>query len=172
MVLAFGLKDLGYRGNPFTWANNRFGQAYVATRLDKAFSNSHWLASFEDPLITHLPRLCSDHSSLLLSHRPRFSSSKIPFKFEAMWLSHESFLHVVESNWSISYNGTPQFVLATKLKILKQNLKIWNRETFGQLSARISEAGQVILDGQKNLDANPSEALLLELNTTKSSLHN
>lgn len=131
MVLATGINDLGYKGNCFTWANNRNGQAYVATRLDRSFSNTNWLDNFIDLIITHLPRLYSDHSPLLLSHRPRLPSKNIPCKFEAMWLSHDSFLKVVETNWAITGSGNLKFVLVHKLKILKSNLKVWNKEAFG-----------------------------------------
>lgn len=172
MVLATGLKDLGFRGNTYTWANNKHGQAYVAARLDRAFSNTSWLDSFVDPLITHLPKLCSDHSPLLLSHRTRLSSANIPFKFEAMCLSHDSFFKVVETSWATCCSGNPQFILARKLKILKTNPKVWNKEAFGQLKVRIAEAERAVLVCQHSLDANPSEASHLELNSAKFSLHN
>ena len=84
MVLAAGFKGLGFRGNGYTWANNRQGHFYVAARLDRALANSAWLDQFEDPLVTHLPRISYDHSPLLLSHRSGPPNKNIPFKFEEM----------------------------------------------------------------------------------------
>lgn len=131
MVMSTGLRDLGYRGNSFTWANNRNGQAYVAARLDRAFSNTSWLDNFSDPSVTHLPRLCSDHSHLLLSHRKKLSPKNFPFKFEEMWLSHDSFLKVVETSWAISCRGNPQFVLAYKLKLSRIISRFGTRKFLG-----------------------------------------
>ncbi|XXG49475.1 hypothetical protein AAC387_Pa02g3652 [Persea americana] len=96
MVLSTGLKDLGYKGNTFTWTNNSEGQAYVAARLDRAFTNSIWLDTFSDTSVSHLPRLSSDHTPLLLSHKSKSFPKNSPFKFEEMWLSHSSFQAVVE----------------------------------------------------------------------------
>ena len=118
MVLAYGLKDLGFRGN--AWANNRQVQTYIAARLDRAFSIASWLENYADPITTHLRRLSSEKSLLLLSRRNRFSSKKVHFKFEAMWLSHESFSKVVEDSRATCCRGNAQFVLAQKLKILKK----------------------------------------------------
>lgn len=81
MVLATGLSDLGFKGNSFAWANNRHGQAYVDVRLDRALSNSAWRNNFVDPVIKHLPRICFDHSLLLLFHRSRLPATNLPFKF-------------------------------------------------------------------------------------------
>lgn len=79
MVLITGLKDIAFRGNGFTWANDRQGQAFVAARLDRAYSNADWLSNFEDPIVNHLPRLCSVHSPILLSHRIYSPQKKHPF---------------------------------------------------------------------------------------------
>lgn len=40
MVLDAGFMDLGFKGNKYTWANNRQGHFYVAARLDRAFANA------------------------------------------------------------------------------------------------------------------------------------
>lgn len=103
------------------------------------------MENFVDLVINHLPRLCSDHSPLLLSHRISFPAINLPFKFEAMWLSHVTFAKVVERSWAITCSGNHQFVMAQKLKILNHNLKVWNRENFGQLKVRISKANIAVL---------------------------
>lgn len=172
MVLSSGLKDLGYKGNCFTWANNRLGQAYVAARLDRAFSNSSWLNHFPDPSVQHLPRISSDRSPLLFSHNSNPSLKNSPFKFEEMWLTHSSFKYVVERSWSVPIRGNPQYKLAQKLKSLKDNLKAWNIETFGQLKINISEAEAATLQAQSVHDEQPSDKSLQDLNSKKATLHN
>lgn len=37
-------------------------------------------------------------------------------------------------------NGTPGYVLAKKLKLLKEDLKVWNREIFGRIEVKIKIA--------------------------------
>lgn len=121
--------------------------AYVVARL-RALANGYWLDSFDDPSLSYLPSISSDHSPILLFHRKRFFSRNIPFKFEDMWLSHDSFPKVVEKSWATSCNGSPQYILATKKKILKCNLKVWNRDVFGQLKKNIVAAEKVVLEAQ------------------------
>lgn len=89
-----------------------------------------------------------------------------------MWLSHVTFANVVETNWAVTCSGNPQFVMAQKLKIIKNNLKVWNKENFGQLKVKIFEADIAVLACQHAHDAVPSKANLLKLNTAKSAFHN
>ena len=88
-----------------------------------------------------------------------------------MWLSHASFISLVNNNWAIPCSGTPRY-LAQKLKILKSKLKIWNYEVFGQLKHYIADAKKLVVEAQTLYDSNPSKPPLLALNSSKSSLHN
>ena len=56
-----------------------------------------------------------------------------PFRFENMWLK-EGFKELLKSWWQgFDFSGSCSFVLAEKLKALKTNLKIWNKDVFGKI---------------------------------------
>ena len=62
---------------------------------------------------------------------------KSSFKFENMWLKEPGFVNKVQDWWSAyEFEGTPSFVLASKLKALKGDLKAWNRTVFGDVRYR------------------------------------
>ncbi|XP_030930978.1 uncharacterized protein LOC115956836 [Quercus lobata] len=83
-----------------------------------------------------------------------------PFRFENLWLEDEGFVERVQSWWE-SYNvlGAPSFVLANKLKLLKNDLKKWNVEVFGNVEERVRKLWQELSDLEKIED---SRALLAE----------
>ena len=52
---------------------------------------------------------------------------KSSFRFENMWLRSEGFVDRVHTWWNQrSCVGTPSFVLAKKLKALKEDIVQWN----------------------------------------------
>ena len=54
-----------------------------------------------------------------------------------MWLKVEGFVEKVQQWWhGYCFMGSPRFVLAQKLKALKEDLKRWNKEEFGNLAFR------------------------------------
>jgi hypothetical protein len=62
---------------------------------------------------------------------------KSAFKFENMWLKVDGFRDKIQGWWSsYSFSGPPSLVLAKKLKTLKEDLKIWNREVFGDVGLK------------------------------------
>ena len=62
-----------------------------------------------------------------------------------MWLKAEGFKDLIEGWWQgIVVRGRPSYRLAVKLKGLKQNLKIWNKEVFGRLERNKVEALQQV----------------------------
>jgi hypothetical protein len=54
-----------------------------------------------------------------------------------MWLKEEGFVDKVKAWWSSSsFRGSPSFILDKKLRALKEEIKRWNREEFGNVGAR------------------------------------
>lgn len=65
------------------------------------------------------------------------SKEKCVFKFENMWLKVKGFVEKVQQWWNgYHFLGPPSFVLARKLKALKEDLKGWNKQEFGDASVR------------------------------------
>ncbi|XP_072074464.1 uncharacterized protein [Arachis hypogaea] len=123
------LIDVGYSGSRFTWKGGiREGQERVYKRLDRALCNSEWRTNFSNAFVEVLPRIQSDHHPLLLHTRPETSiHGERPFKYEAMWNTHEDLPNVIKSAWNNEYD----FPVA--LNNLTESLKKWNNETFGNI---------------------------------------
>ncbi|KAG6639537.1 hypothetical protein CIPAW_10G107700 [Carya illinoinensis] len=119
------LIDLQMAGGDFTWSNGR-----AWSRLNRFLVSACWEACFPDLSQKRLLRMCSDHYPIMLDCGGIIRGHRY-FKFENMWLEEEGFVDRVRSWWSShSFSGTPSFVLASKLKALKQDLKKWNVEEF------------------------------------------
>jgi hypothetical protein len=88
------------------------------------------------PFPEKVARLCSDHFPILLDCGGIKGGAR-PFKFENMWLKADGFVDKVRLWWSsYSFQGSPSFVLAQKLKALKADLKKWNEQVFGNVEFR------------------------------------
>ena len=85
-----------------------------------------------------------------------FRRGPSPFRFENMWLLTDGFLEKVKGWWgSYSVVGSPSSILAKKLKLLKEDLKVWNREVFRHLDDKkakalvaIEEMGRLEVEGK------------------------
>lgn len=53
------------------------------------------------------------------------------FKFQHMWFHRPGFMDVVQRSWAIPLAGYGMLLFSLKLKRLKTNLRIWNKEHFG-----------------------------------------
>ena len=82
-----------------------------------------WEEHFENVSQRVLPHVLSNHCPLLLEAGV-VRRSRSAFKFENMWLKAEGFVDRVKQWWDgYSFEGSPSFILAQKLKALKADLK-------------------------------------------------
>ncbi|KAF9617933.1 hypothetical protein IFM89_039226 [Coptis chinensis] len=106
--------------------------------IDLAFYNKEWQDSFPSWGHKVVARLCSDHAPLIGWHESIPKPRNAPFKFFNMWLSHPNFMALVKNSWEEYIEGHELFILAQKLKRLKDAIKNWNKHSFGHLGSKIS----------------------------------
>ena len=114
------LVDLLLEGDSYTWSSG--SDQLAMSRIDRALVTSDWEDHFPDVIQRILPCPISDHNLILLE-AGGVARGKSPFIFENMWLKTEGFVDRVQTWWNLhSFVGTPSFVLAKKLKALKEDI--------------------------------------------------
>lgn len=81
-------------------SNHRVGRSLILERLDRCFANQNWIQTHLNVSVTHLPRIYSDHSPLLvqINISDRHNNSK-PFRLENCWYDHCEFKNIVSGCW-------------------------------------------------------------------------
>ncbi|XP_031106211.1 uncharacterized protein LOC116010852 [Ipomoea triloba] len=136
-----GLVDMGFSRQKYTWTKGLpIGQVKVA-RLDKALCSLRWRNRFPKATVTHLLRISSDHTPILIRLRDDpINRGHPPFKFQAAWLTLK-FLSEEELTWfersredwivSGDRNTTYYYAAATirkarnKIKCLRDDDGVW-----------------------------------------------
>ncbi|KAK4596188.1 hypothetical protein RGQ29_014293 [Quercus rubra] len=148
-----GLIDLPLEGGTFTWSNSR--EVASSSRLDKFLLSSDWEEHFPNIRQRRLQRFLSDHFPILVEGG-NFQRDCRPFRFENMWLKADGFMDKVRSWWeSNTFRGSPSFRIASKLKVLKLDLKKWNGEEFGNLENRMCKLWKDLNDLDLIADCQP-----------------
>ena len=120
-IEGFNLIDLLLNGGMYSWCNGVANPSM--SMIDRVLVFNEWEEHYSDVVQKLMPKPISDHNPLLLE-TGGMARGKSSFKFENMWLKVPDFVDKVQEWWlGYSYNGTPSFVLAQKLKALKGDLK-------------------------------------------------
>ncbi|KAH7833000.1 hypothetical protein Vadar_002245 [Vaccinium darrowii] len=94
------LVDLGFRGYPFTWRNNRRGSDFIESRLDRVLASSPWNLHYHQAVVEHLECVGSDHKALLLRTSSVIKKRVTPFRFDARWFEYEEVRQIVQTQWA------------------------------------------------------------------------
>ncbi|RVW26012.1 LINE-1 retrotransposable element ORF2 protein [Vitis vinifera] len=137
-----GLVDLQLQGGAFTWTGDLNNMSKA--RLDRFLVSPCWLDQFSRVSQRRLPRPISDHFPVLLEGGS-WRRGSVPFRFENMWFKVEGFKDLIRNWWQgTEVRGSASFRLSEKLKKVKQKLKVWNREEFGNLESNKEAAIQQV----------------------------
>jgi len=112
-------------GSLFTW-KKRIHTHLIYEQLDRAIGRNDWNTLFPDAVVVHGNFTCSDHCPIILTDSmPRQQRKNFPFRFQNYWSQYQQVQHIVQMQWRSHPQGTSMFILAQKLKLLKQHLKEW-----------------------------------------------
>lgn len=148
------LIDAGFLGDPYTWCNNQQGRARIWLRLDRLLLNPAAHQFFPQCQITHLPRILSDHSPLLIQEanatRPRG-----PFRFQKHWGQEPDCASLIEQQWVTALGGPPWSIFHRKLSLVKHQLIPWSKDRAKQRQHSLLELERSVtrLEAAAQLDS-------------------
>jgi hypothetical protein len=115
----FGMIDLRYVGNPFTWSNNMKGLENIKERFDRGLASPSWVHLHPEFFLIHLSALNSDHNPISLDTNSSFCFLPRPLRFEEFWTKDCSCGQVIEVAWKEFVPPNPDFCLPKKLENTK-----------------------------------------------------
>jgi hypothetical protein len=141
------------RGMSYTWSNGRRGSNHTEKRLDRSICSLDFIDTCSSISCSTLTKTRSDHFPLLLDFQSSNARHASSFRFMSMWLLHPTCKDEIINIWNTSIAGCPMFVLCKKLKLLKDRLKVWNKETFGNVHDQLKKAEDKVNIIQETINA-------------------
>ncbi|GAU23785.1 hypothetical protein TSUD_26930 [Trifolium subterraneum] len=128
------LIDLPLGGRSFTWYR---GDGLSMSRLDRFLLSDFWLLSFPNCSQLALPRSLSDHCPILLCIDVQDWGPK-PLRMLKCWADIPGYGDFVKEKWpSFQIHGWSGYILKTKLKLIKSELRGWHLSHTANLDCRI-----------------------------------
>lgn len=124
----FNLRDVCYKGYPFTWSNGRH-EGFIDESFNRVVANAVWHDLFRDATTKTIIWDSSDHYSLCISFgesqdsndRKKLFYKKI-FRFEARWLHVDKFDEIIKDGKGVSW--------MRKIEHCGKLLMTWDKEMF------------------------------------------
>lgn len=130
------LFDCPLTGRKFTWYKK---DGSCKSKLDRILVNEEWLIKWPSYSVKSCGRTFSDHCPIYFEMVVKDWGPR-PFKFINSWISHPEFSSFVKGRWEgHKIVGWAGFRLKEKLKLIKADLKEWNRLVFGNIDNQIEE---------------------------------
>ncbi|KAJ6287964.1 hypothetical protein OIU77_001103 [Salix suchowensis] len=165
------LFTLPFTGMSLTWTNGQRGDANIQKKLDWVMGNSCALETWPSVHSSFLPRSISDHCAAVLHLMPLGRSKPPPFKFLNFWTERDDYKQHIDTIWKEPVQGNPMYRFLTKLHKVKQFLKSFHKHNTCNISARVSFAKQAWAHAQVNLDQDPTNGSLLEIERNAAKLY-
>lgn len=102
------------------------------------------VSEIPDTKVTHLPRIGSDHTPILLDSNPEKTRLQKPFRCLRSWLTHSTLPTVVEASWKLHSENSRKRNFYGLLKLLSSDLAHWNSNTFGNIHKHINSLNNKI----------------------------
>ncbi|KAK6143242.1 hypothetical protein DH2020_023590 [Rehmannia glutinosa] len=152
----------------------------IQAKLDRALATSQFFSVWQVVNGSVLPRIGSDHHPILVLCSSCVSRGPVPFRFQRMWVFHDSFRYLITSSWALPCaSPNPLLWVMWKLKRLHQSIKVWNKNVCGDVNHKMEQVRQIHVDIEtlgytaalrdKELDAQMmlSQTLLLQFEFLK-----
>ena len=152
------LLELRFSGILFTWSNKRDREGCIARKLDRALGNDAWIHNMERTVVEFHPTGISDHTPVFIKFGNPPKKKNSPFKFFNFLAEREDFIPTVASIWSVYLQGSYQYRVCSKLRMLKIAFKVKSKE-IGDLSSLVKEKKAALDHCQRKLDMNPLDSL-------------
>ena len=149
-----GLRDLGFRGDKFTWRNNSFdARHYVKERLDRAVATREWCEHFPAYKVINGDPRHSDHRPVTINveahpRNNRSGNERNTFRFEARWLEEEDCGEILNNAWKVAQIQDGGNV-REGLRRVAMDLKDWDANVLGDLQKRINSLKQDLEDTRR-----------------------
>ncbi|XP_026398770.1 uncharacterized protein LOC113294598 [Papaver somniferum] len=139
----------------------RAGSKRILCNLDRALYNLKWLVKFNGWNYKVGTRGISDHSPIIGADAVIHRALNPPFRFQKMWLTYPDFMQVILDSWKEEIYGDPIYVFMNKLKRLKNFLKMWNWEVFGDVMENLRKAEEKVMEETLKYDSDPNDINML-----------
>ncbi|XP_068486497.1 uncharacterized protein [Phaseolus vulgaris] len=148
------LVELPLVGKKFTWYKP---DGFAKSRLDRFLVSMEWLQMWPTSKQYVQQREVSDHCAIVAKSWDK-DWDPGPFKTIDAWLLEPGFKDLVKDKWNnYEVQGNRMSKLKDKLKLLKGDIKEWNRSIFGN----IEESKRIIMMEIEKLDVKDAECDLL-----------